>query len=160
MINRTNDRTNRVNAWLNNKTHQDACERIELETVALKIVQESKYRDCGVAKVPHSTIGNAPRKADAPLPSQTYDGAKQTLRINNQDVNLHTYLDRQGRNEYITLALQILLLMTVAILLSFFMKTKFDNLWRRVFLRNVSLRCCEHLALDNHVRWSTYFVHP
>ena len=107
-INRINDRTNRVNAWLNDETRQEAPVRIEPETVALKLVQETKYRDCGAAKAPDTATENADHKTGAFLPSQTYDRTKQTLsNINNQDVNWLTYLDRQGRNEYITLASQI-----------------------------------------------------
>ena len=40
-INRIDDCTNRVNAWLNDETHQNAPARIEPETVAPKIVQET-----------------------------------------------------------------------------------------------------------------------
>ena len=97
--------------------------------------------------MPESAPGNADRETSAPFQSQTCNRAKQTLSIDNQDVNLLTYLDRQGRNEYIHLLRK--LLMTVTILLSFFTKTKFDGLWRRVPLRNVNSSCCEHLALDN-----------
>ena len=39
-INRVNDRTNRVNAWLNDETRQDAPERIEPETVAQNLCKE------------------------------------------------------------------------------------------------------------------------
>ena len=61
-----------------------------------------------VAKVPDLAPVKADRKTGAPLPSQTCKRAKQTLSsINNQDVNLLTYFDGQGRNEHITLALQI-----------------------------------------------------
>ena len=87
---------------------QDVLVRKEPETVASKIVQEMKYRNCGAAKTPDSATKNADRKTGAPLPSQTHNRTKQTLfNISNQDVNLLTYLDRQGRNEYITLASQI-----------------------------------------------------
>ena len=107
-INRINDRTNRVNAWLNDSTRQDAPVRIEHETVAPKIAQETKYRNCGAAKVSESASDNADCKTGAPLPFQTYDRAKQTLfNIYNHDVNLLSYVDRQGRNKYITLASQI-----------------------------------------------------
>ena len=106
-INRINDSINRVNAWLNDETRQDASVRIEPETVAPRIVQETKYPNRGVAKVPESAPGNADRETSAPFQSQTCNRAKQTLSIDNQDVNLLTYLDRQGRNEYITLASQI-----------------------------------------------------
>ena len=106
-INRINNhRTNRVNAWLNDKS-SDAIVGIEPENRCTEIVQETKYRDCGVTKLPDSAPGNASRKTGASLPFQTYDRAKQTLcNVNNQDVNLLTYLDRRGRNEYITLAPQ------------------------------------------------------
>ena len=68
-INRINDRTNRVNAWLNDETRQDAPVRIELKTVAPKIVKEIKYRNCGTAKVPDLATENADCKTNAPLPS-------------------------------------------------------------------------------------------
>ena len=106
--NRINDRTKRVNARLNDETRQEAPLRIEPETVAPKIEQKTKYRNCGAAKVPDSAPINADRKTGASLLSQTYDRAKQTLsNIDNHDADLLTYLDRQGRNEYITLASQI-----------------------------------------------------
>ena len=92
---------------LNDEKRQDAPERIKPETVAPKIVQEIKYRDRGVAKVPHSAQVNADCKTGAPLPSQTYYRAMLTLLNINQDANLLTYFDRQGRNENITLASQI-----------------------------------------------------
>ena len=107
-INRIYDRTNRVNAWLNNEIRQEAPVRIEPEIVAPKLVQETKYRDCGAAKVPDLAPINADRKPGASLPSQTHGRAKRTLSsIDNYVVNLLTYLDRQGRIEYITLASQI-----------------------------------------------------
>ena len=71
-------------------------------------MQETKYRNCGAVKVPDSAPINADRKTGASLPSQIYDCTKQTLsNIDNHDANLLTYLDCQGRNEYITLASQI-----------------------------------------------------
>ena len=74
---------------------QDVLVRIEPETVAPKIVQEIKYRDCGAAKTPDSATENADRKTGAPLPSQTHNRTKQTLsNISIQDVNLLAYLDR------------------------------------------------------------------
>ena len=89
-INRINDRTNCVNAWLNDETRHEAPVRIETETVAPKLVQETKYRNCGTAKVPDSAPVNADRKTGASLPSQTYDRAKQTLsNINKQDVHVN-----------------------------------------------------------------------
>ena len=39
-INRVNDRTSRVNAWLNDETRQDASERIEPETVAQNLCKK------------------------------------------------------------------------------------------------------------------------
>ena len=75
-------------------------------------MQGTKYRDRGDANGPNSAQVNADCKTGAPLPSQTYDRAKLTLsNINSQNVTLLTYLDRQGRNEYIALASRRKLLM-------------------------------------------------
>ena len=75
-------------------------------------MQETNNRDRGVANGPNLVQVNANCKTGARLPSQTYDRAKLTLsNINSQDVTLLTYLDRQGRNEYITLASHRKLLM-------------------------------------------------
>ena len=75
-INRINNRTKRVNAWLNDETRQEVPLRIEPEAVSPKVVQKIKYRDCGAAKVPDSAPINADRKTGASLPSQTYVRAK------------------------------------------------------------------------------------
>ena len=159
-INRINNRTKRVNAWLNDETRQEAPLRIELETVSPKVMQKNKYRDCGAAKVPDSAPINADRKTGASLPSQTYDRAKQTLsNIYNHVCSLICSPILTVKVGNSTLHLRRKLLTTVAILLSFFTKTKFENLCRRVPLRNVNSRCCEHLALENHMRWLTCFVH-
>ena len=48
-------------------------------------MQETEHCNCKVAKALDSAPGNADRKSGAPLPPQTYDRAKQTISINNQD---------------------------------------------------------------------------
>ena len=94
-----------------------------------------KYHDCGAAKVLDSAPVDADRKTGASLPSQTYDRAKQTLSNTNIITMMLIYSPiltvKAGTS---TLHLCRILLVTVAILLSFFTKTKFDNLCRKVFM--------------------------
>ena len=156
-INRINDSINRVNAWLNDETRQDAFVRIEPETVVPRIVQETKYPNCGVAKVPESAPETLTVKLVHLSNLKLAIGPNKRFQLIIKMLICSPILIVKAGTS--TLHLLRKLLMTVTILLSFFTKTKFDGLWRRVPLRNVNSRCCEHLALDNHVRWLTCSVH-
>ena len=122
---------------------EDAPVRIESETVASKIVQKFKYRDCEVAKVPDSAPVKLVRLYHLKL---TIVASKRFLKlITMMLICSPVFTVKAGTSAS---HLRLKLLMTIAILLSFFTKTKFDNLWKRVFLR----RCSEHLVLDDYVR--------
>ena len=123
-----------------------------------KIVQDTKYRNCGAVKIPDSAPINADIKLVLLYPLKlTIVPSKHFLILITMMLICPPILTVKAGTS--TLHLHRKLLMTVAILVLVFTKTKFDNLCRRVPLRNVNSRCCEHLALYNHVRWLTCFVH-